>query len=582
MAQDKQVEYLHQQASALYLQGEYDAALEAWRQLLNLDPKDERAREGARLCELLVKETHGNTPAARRPAPAAPPAPPASAAAQPPGGVGFGLGEQLDQELSEIDEMLGGKPGRDWMDGKRAPAQPAKPPAPAAAKEALDFDLSDGAPAAAEFHFDVEAPDRPARDADAGPDAFDLGDTDAATAAADAAAGETAAEELQHRTNELMAEALEYYERGEREEALSALTRLTILDEHNEAALNFAAHIRSEMEQLARPAQPEPPAAPETSDASFVESTGGSTAREAPRSTGATPKPAPPAASVLEGSPAGSELEAWEEEVLADELSAVSAKKPGAPPLVLTRARPNRWLIIAAGGLVVAGAAYVALGFFGGSPSDDAAAHAAPLASPPPLTEEEAHAAARPAQAPAPAEPAEPVPLTPETRAKIDALMDRAEGEFESGDFAAAVLTYNDALKLDPENEVARKKLADAGKLFHEQKQKLEERTAAIASFNEGDYRNALRIFYRIEPVDAAEAQRLTHYKAIGWYNLGVRALIAGDCRLARSHLLESQQLDPLDRNLQHAMQMNAACFEGTSQRYYDAVRTLQLRGLED
>ena len=30
MAQDNKVEFLHQQASALYLQGEYDAALEAY------------------------------------------------------------------------------------------------------------------------------------------------------------------------------------------------------------------------------------------------------------------------------------------------------------------------------------------------------------------------------------------------------------------------------------------------------------------------------------------------------------------------------------------------------------------------
>jgi len=125
--QDKRVENLHQQASTLYLQGEYVAALGAWRQLLKLDPKDERAREGVRLCELLVEEEGGTVP----PSIATPPPPPTPEAseAEPASTVGFGIGEDLDEELDELDELLGDGAATDWMD---KPPQPPAEPAPSA------------------------------------------------------------------------------------------------------------------------------------------------------------------------------------------------------------------------------------------------------------------------------------------------------------------------------------------------------------------------------------------------------------------------------------------------------------------
>ena len=574
MAQDNQVEFLHQQASALYLQGEYDAALEAWRQLLNLDPHDERAREGARLCELLVQSAGGSVAASRSPGP--------PAAAAPPTAVGFGMGEQLDQELSELDELLGGRPGRDWMDGPSAKAPAAREPAP----NALEFDLGDvparGATArgAAEFHFDVDAPDKPSQHTGG---AFDLDADDTATREA----GDTAAEELQRRSNELMAEALEYYERGERQEALSALSRLAILDEHNEAALTFASHIRSEMEQLGAP--PDAPAFEDAAD--FGDPASGHDGLDF--GLGETPQPPPAAPPVAARPPlaaAAPPPSSLGDELIDDpgfvaelSVSTVAAKGASSLPTTPARMRPNKGLILAASGLLLVGLLYVVYSALSGSSSSagtetDGVASVAPLPEPP-LPEEDAPAGETPA--PEVSTAPTPGPLSPEARAHIDDVLNRADAEFESANFAAAVLSYNEALKLDPQNEVARKKLHEAGELFREQKAKLDEREAAFKSFEEGDYRNALRLFYRFEPKDTAEAQRLTRFKAIGWYNLGVRALLAGDCRLARSHLLESQQLDALDPHLGRAMELNAACFEGASGAYYESVRTLPLRGLE-
>ena len=56
MQRHERIDQLHQQAAAQYLQGEFNAAMESWRELLSLDPEDERAREGLRLCEMLAEE----------------------------------------------------------------------------------------------------------------------------------------------------------------------------------------------------------------------------------------------------------------------------------------------------------------------------------------------------------------------------------------------------------------------------------------------------------------------------------------------------------------------------------------------
>ena len=79
---------LHQQASARYLQGDFDSALGLWRELLNLDPGDQRALEGVRLCELLARQARGDSEAVEPPVevatpPVVSPAAPPSAAAQP-------------------------------------------------------------------------------------------------------------------------------------------------------------------------------------------------------------------------------------------------------------------------------------------------------------------------------------------------------------------------------------------------------------------------------------------------------------------------------------------------------------------
>ena len=635
--QDKQLESLHQQASTLYLQGEYGAALQTWRELLKLDAKDERAREGVRLCQLLVGE-QGAAFAAES-TEASGPAPPAETPPTPPA-VGFGMGEDLDQSL---DELLGDGSGSDWMNDDTTPSAPSQ-------TAAIDFDLpnvpeapADPPGASADASFQMSKPEEAApsvsvpSDASQQPPVFETGESDfefnfegtdqpsskketsaeatfefgASEAGADEPAGvghaepaETeasaaTAEELQNRTNELMAEAMESYERGEHGKALAALSRLEILDENNEAAQTFAAHIRAEMQE-AQPPDTDQEAAPEQQPEPEAAAAEDSFVFEAP---GAPPPPAEESPELnhqpidlgtedaeglsLGGSraaeaeprqvPEGAEFD--EEMALAE--GPIEGAQPGTAAAAAKTGSANKYLWIAAAVLLLLGGGFAALQFVGGG-SEPAEPKVATLAVPPPLgAQPNAGAPTQPVpdsgQA-GDAQPSQPVVSEEE----IKAILQRGEADFTVGNYAAAVLAFNEVLKLDPQNAPAKRRLQEAGDLYREQKAQFEQRSVAIQAFNSGDYRNALRLFYRLPSENEEEAQRFGRYKRNGWYNMGLRALLNGDCKTARSNLREAQTFDSADAGVGYALELTAACYESQSQEYFDAVRALSFRGLDD
>ena len=47
----ERIKQLHEYASECYLSGDYEGALQAWRDVLGLDPSDEQALGGLRLAE---------------------------------------------------------------------------------------------------------------------------------------------------------------------------------------------------------------------------------------------------------------------------------------------------------------------------------------------------------------------------------------------------------------------------------------------------------------------------------------------------------------------------------------------------
>ncbi len=137
-----QIEDLHQQASEHYLNGRFDEALQAWRQLFELNPGDDRASEGIRLCSLMtegdVVSEELSTPTEVPPA-ETPPDPPAPAQGDVP---------DLDLDLSVLDSLSASDAPAPASDVSSAAASGSGPgetvvPDPSRQNEGLDLgDLS--------------------------------------------------------------------------------------------------------------------------------------------------------------------------------------------------------------------------------------------------------------------------------------------------------------------------------------------------------------------------------------------------------------------------------------------------------
>jgi len=192
-SQEQQTASLHQQASEHYLQGEFAQALQVWRQLLELDPGDERAEEGMRLCELLAEDDVGD---------------------------------------SAVEPSVGGSTG--CVPVEEAPVEADGVPD-------LQFDFTDIAEA--ETTTDRPAATPPPPVVSPAEIQFDL-DLDAeATPATPVTPATAASNELHTRTQELFAEAEKAHAAGDLESTRSVLSRLFILDESYEPALALHAAI---------------------------------------------------------------------------------------------------------------------------------------------------------------------------------------------------------------------------------------------------------------------------------------------------------------------------------------------------
>jgi tetratricopeptide (TPR) repeat protein len=542
--QDPRIEELHQQASTHYLQGEFGQALRAWRELLALSPDDERALEGVRLCEMLAEETGQ-----------------ASADAQAPT---FEIPDPVEADRSAPPEQ----PGQQAAPASAPPQAnlPQSPPPP-----------PQGNPTDQGFDFDFT--EIGAESAEAVPSA--VIDDQARTAAAN---------ELANRTNELLTEATRAYEQGRREDAVSLIQRVFILDEGNETARSLQEIIHAETEaereeaqaftsdaatsaaepQPAEPAKaeapvPEPePSAPDQAldlDLDGPDPVGSAFAEAVPQTdaTDATDAAEPIPDGALESFDAEDQLEIDGESLLLPEPLPLPKRKKGIP----------KWAMIAAAlTVLVGGGAFFALGFLGDEDGSAGAAGVEPAAAPDPVPE-------LPPEVTGELPSGEPVDT-----AALDALLERASEAFDAGDYGAAVLAYGDAVKLDPANLEARRQLETAGDRYREQKEQLQKWEEAIESFNMGDYRTALSIFYRL-PTDT-DAQRLARYKRNSWYNMGVQSLHAGDCKVAREHLREAATIDAADASVNWASELASQCGNSPDRSYYRALEALGVRALDD
>lgn len=560
MERHEQIDQLHQQAAAQYLQGEFDAAMESWRRLLSLDPEDERAREGLRLCEMLAEEGDGVlSPGSDIQTPGA---------------------EQVDLEPeTAVDSAPAWDLGA--VDGP-----PTSAPDPARQGQGIDPG-ADPEP----LSLDLDALGEPGESFDAVPATSD------------------AASELESRVAELLAEARAARDAGDADHALSVLSRVFILDEENAEAEALQAELQphDEPDQNAEEQAMSAEEAPILGDLDLAVSDeiGAATAVEAPappavqHQTEATPampeidlpspgEPGPPADSYAEtatpsGVPGLSEDPAEEPPLSFDEFDEKIACAPAPSRVVVpSRSLPIKPIAIGGAALLALAGSFAAWKMFtGGEP--DAGVEPEPVAVRTPAADAEPSAAAEnevpepPADTAAPSQV--PVVASDETVAEI---IERASLAMENGDYAQAVVGFNQALTADPGNRLAQEGLAAAGGYYREHKELIESIERARAAFDNEDYRGALKIIYRL-PENAGDPTRYDRWKTNGWFNLGVGALHGGNCTEAREHFGEARVMDPGDPQIASSIELAKQCRQTPKPPgYFDRIAVLAKRTLDD
>ena len=560
----ERIKQLHEHASERYFSGDYQGALEAWRDVLGLDPADEQALGGLRLASQFVEH-----------------ASPAFAE---------GSGE-VEHELDRGLMVLDGLSGTTLLHPDMADGTIDRKPEPENVlglenEEILEGWEAPAAPPPEEGSFGLEPVSR--------------------SSPAPSPAVSAAAAELARRVNDLLKEAKAKAEAGERDEALAILTRLGILDEDNadaailrskieaegasdldkvehaiiegvaaleadrlddaerffREALNLAPEHREARHYLEKVEERRAGGSEELLSVGRGESAPSENAVQratgietAPRRQAPAPRPPRPAA------------------IEASESDEPSEPPPGAARLALP---PPKFLIWAGVGVVVLACAAIALPrLAGGTPPEPVARKATAPLSRPQRTAKPGPLARNGATASASA-----VPATPEEAARIIASgLATGHARAASGDFGGAVVAFNEALTLDPKNAEARAGLEDAGERYKASKADREALNNVKLAFRDGEYTSGLRLAYRLPPsVSKSYADAV---KVAGWYNLAVVALRAGECREALSHLDEALELAPADADAKKLRELASRYVNAVKDRgFLDRVEALAFRPL--
>jgi len=560
---------LHQRASAHYLQGNVAAALESWRNLLKLAPGDERAVEGVRLCEHLLAaegDAGATTPAAAE-------ADPLDDLAALDFKLDLGSDGQIDAQAQEPTRDGAEKDGLDlaWSLEEHSTEEQPEPPPTQTGTPDLAWSLEDPA---FEPHEPPAKPDpeKASWTLDEGPP---VAETIAEPADAPAETESAAVLELRRRSNELLAAALVSIESGNHDEAVSALDRVLILDEDNEAARSLREKIATGTIDLLDLSQIEASAEPEPDDLPSIELAPLDAAAGAEAAPDIAPLPVtelPDDDLTDQDAAADSQVEGV---IDPDDWTDGDADGEAAPGEAPRAAGRNRWIAIGTLAALAAAAFLWFVVFDGGSKPefDPAATAAAAVAA--------VDAALAPVAGAAEIGNGTGPPDGAVTVAEIDELqasLDEARAALDAQDFTTAVVAFNRALELDPENPVALEGFQQAGILYKAEREKASRWSEPRQAFEDGDYHNALRLFYRIP--DGENPELLRRYKVNGWYNLGVRALGQGDCDTARSNFDDAADVQGDEDGLEDGLRLSHSC--RGDEAFLRQVSALTLRGLDD
>jgi len=384
-----------------------------------------------------------------------------------------------------------------------------------------------------------------------------------------APAEDAAAAVLRGRIQDLLVQARTAADEGRRDEAHSIVSRVLILDDENVEALDLQARLHDGAAAHA----PEDPAGV------------GALALEAEPAPGARDLVAasvrPPAA--IEHDEPTIDLDTDEsppavEPEGATEVAAAAPASSRAP----FRWRVDRRILLAAAAAAVAG-----LLWFGGralleGPGAAPPAPPAPVAESAPASRPPAPARVQPPAARMQKPPArEPGSSPGEFAERMSHALERARTALAERDYAAAVIAYNEALEISPDNVEAREGLREAGDLYREHRVEADQLERAKRAFELGDYAAALRAFYRLPQGEHPAA--LERYKVNGWYNLGLTALRAGDCTRAIENFDEALQIRPTDAGLRAIKAFAAKYLAAPRDRdFYEGVEGLAFRTADE
>lgn len=559
----ERIKQLQEQASERYLSGDYGGALQAWRDVLGLDPGNEQALGGVRLASQFVERDS-----------------PAFATAAP----------EIEHELDQGLKVLDGLAATTLLHPDEADGACDRKPEPAGY----------GAATTEEF---LEGWETPAATAEEG--SFGLepisGPSPSPSPAAPVSA---AAAELRRRVADLLAEAAAKAEAGERDDALSILARLSILDEDNAEAEALRSKIEaagaSDLDRVER-AIIEGVAALESdrlddAERYFREAlTFAPEHREAQHYLEKVAERRTSGGEELLGAAGGESAPAEDAVQLAIGTPAVARKKapapppppppsdPGASPPAASRPRfalpPPKVLILGGVGAVALVCAAIALPhLLGGSAPKTASPKASAPAPRPARPTRPAKSGSAPKTVPE--RPARVVPATPEEREKaVASALATGRSLMASRDFAGAVFAFNEARALDPGNAAAKAGLADAGERYNASKAEREALDSIKLAFRDGEFTSGLRLAYRLPP--SVSTSYAAGVKVAGWYNLAVVALRAGDCREAVSHLDEVLEIAPSDAEAKNLKELASRYVEAVKDRVFrDRIEALSFRPL--
>jgi tetratricopeptide (TPR) repeat protein len=600
---------LHEQASERYLNGDYAGALQAWRDVLTMDPSNEQAMDGVRMASQFAE-------------------PQATSAATP-----ADVERAVDDGLRVFDSLGASSPAPSTSDASatmmlnrddvaamidRKPAAPAQTlvSEPKIATDlqrqnaGIDFgDLSD-VPAIPLGSTDSQEMTEPEMDVEEEAlqepeeEAFGLEPMSPAAGAESSAA----ANELHRRVADLLAEANAKSAAGENDEALAILSRLSILDEENAEAAALREKLQSggassldKVEQAIiegvaaleadrlddaeryfnsalelapghREAEHYLEKVAEKRSGSMIpgldggEDLLGSTDMLAspPTTAAEIPSGGVPLAAPGGDAPAKSKVGRPARSGAPDALDA-----PVLKPASHTKLPPMKWIVF--GGL---GAIALICGFIAVPQLMGGRAKSVPVPPPRPARTKPKSTPKIDASSPAGAT------MSPADRAKaIVSGLAHGQAQTQAGDFGGAVMSFNDVLRVDPANLEAKAGLNQAAAAYKAQKAEQDALESIRSAFKDGEYTSGLRLAYRLPP-SISKAYTDT-VKVIGWYNLGIVAMRAGDCREAVAHMNDALEIAPEDAE---SLQLKALAerYMGApkDRQFLDQVESLPFRQL--